>query len=410
MKKMFVIILSLTLALTFAACGDQNEYYEESEKDSSPRTAQTEENRNQSTLPEAEETLQATEPVLDREPNEDEKAAIDRYYEIAYNLERYMEEGTFQLRLDEAGFGNMDVEAAAFCYEELPKLAQVEQFADSQYCAEKNYDMPYTVSWNAQDYLQHFVTYENILLSVNTQRTDYVGNVKEGGGLAYLLVDGVLYEDYKRQNTLEKIDNKYLLVDDYLPTEYYNEDGTLAKVEYRNKDYIKYGIKAVRVPQYENGLRVKDIITTDSGYTCEVNYSYDDQGRRTQIKFGQVQWDFSYDENGNQVKQVRTGFSNDDVANEKIYEYTYNDQGSLVSGSLTVNEYIGYAGRRELSTQQIDTYTYTCDDQGNILGYTVDYGDTMNMYRQNAGKVYSKADYTTGTATYTYGDVVIFQK
>lgn len=395
MKKLFAMLLCLLVVLSLAACG---------EEEKAPAATKGEDSSN---VPDV--IPQPQQPAA--EPSEEEKAQLDRYFEIAQQLEAYMNGSGFYLDLSEdESYHNMTDRTIAFVVKELKAMELVDKYAASEYCSQKNQGAEYQISWNRQDYLSKFkVLKSDVLLQQQTKNTDHVGNVSNNGTVKpWHTIKGemVLYdEDLLR---LEKTDTANGC-QNFVPLEIYDEAGKLEKVEYYGSSS---DIILVRVPEYDaKGLRVKDTVTNSSGYSVEVFYTYDEQNRQTQIKWEHYQWDFTYDDKGNQVKQVWSSVGSNGVSEEVIWEYTFDEKGNATSALETRNGYSMRLATREmyLDDQTKNQHTITYDDQGRILTWETVPGDTYNMNGSNAGKVWQKARLKLITYIFTYGDLTVFE-
>ena len=349
MKKVFAMLLCLLVVLSLAACGDEEK---------APAATKGEDSSN---VPDV--IPQPQQPAA--EPSEEEKAQLDRYFEIAQQLEAYMNGSGFYLDLSEdESYHNMTDRTIAFVVKELKAMELVDKYAASEYCSQKNQGAEYQISWNRQDYLSKFkVLKSDVLLQQQTKNTDHVGNVSNNGTVKpWHTIKGemVLYdEDLLR---LEKTDTANGC-QNFVPLEIYDEAGKLEKVEYYGSSREHY------------------------------------------------QWDFTYDDKGNQVKQVWSSVGSNGVSEEVIWEYTFDEKGNATSALETRNGYSMRLATREmyLDDQTKNQHTITYDDQGRILTWETVPGDTYNMNGSNAGKVWQKARLKLITYIFTYGDLTVFE-
>ena len=401
MKKLFVIALCLLVVLSLAACG------EEEKEPTAPIKGE-----NQDIITDVVPDDTQPQQPQNAEPNEEEMAVLDRYFTIAWELESYMAGYGFNLTLGEGeNYYNMSDDAIAFLVKELKAMEVVDKFANSQYCLQKTEGVAYPVSWNRQDYLSKFkVLKADVLVKQETERTDHVGNVTSGSTVKpWKTANNTLGFSVENLQLVEKTDTANGN-QNFVYFEIYDEAGKLEKVEYYhdNSDTIAL----VRIPEYDaNGLRIKDTVTNSSGYAVEVFYAYDQQNRLIQIKWEHYQWDFVYDDKGNQAIQVFSIMGNNGVTSETIWEYTFDEQGRPISAAETLNDYSIRLSTREryLDRQAKNQHTFTYDEQGRILTWETVPGDEYYMYGNNAGKVYKKAGNKLITYTFTYGDLMRFE-
>ena len=151
---------------------------------------------------------------------------------------------------------------------------------------------------------------------------------------------------------------------------------------------------------YDTRNNLTQLVESINGAERTTSYTYDEDNRVTSVASGSVSKDYTYDDYG-RVSQYQSK-NNGTVVNTETY--TYHSPGS----NLTTGQ---------IATQHISslnsTYTYTYDDNGNILSITD--GTTITSYVYDSANQLIRENNSTGgyTCTWTYdnaGNITSWKK
>lgn len=153
-------------------------------------------------------------------------------------------------------------------------------------------------------------------------------------------------------------------------------------------------------------------ITTIHGDEAVVTYTYNDSGTVAswvrETASSRYTCTFTYDDSGNLTREnfQRYYFYTEgdrDLELRVTREYTLDERGFPAAmkqySYWDYNEY-----RRVFYDGQINTYTYTCDRAGNVVAYTIQYGQLID------NNLRTDPPYVTKTVEKVYGDYYFYQE
>lgn len=417
MKKILAFALVLVLVLSLCACGSNPyEKYEHINK-------MLDEGNYEGAIYAIMEMYYANQPTPDPnattttappEPTDEEREAMQDYINYTRDLNSYLENGSISYWKDDVSYSGI---AALECiYNELQNLSAIDKWVGTEWTTTDNhFSDALEVNWNRQEVLDAFQTVKDVALSKSYTTTDNMGNVSEGGTARwYYDANGVLTRLKGERYTKPFFHRDYY--DDLYYT--YDDKGNVTQIKGGYSDKVE----ALITYTYENGKIVNEHIKTNSR-EWDVAYSYDDAGRLARLDWVDAdeapeQILYTYDDKGNLLSEELTRRYNYSgslgVKTQYVYrmEYTYDASGKLVSGTYITEgwgwTHDGNGVREYIGSETKDQYTYTCDDQGRVTGYTVIPGNKVDTYGDGEGEILDTPDYTQRIYTVTYGDYYIY--
>ncbi len=218
---------------------------------------------------------------------------------------------------------------------------------------------------NASDQLERMYEVNDVLLKTETTYKDAFGTEQ---------YDGRVYFNYDRDGKLIERSSSNSLFTYYTrmnsqgePRYEYNEDGTLAKITFSSGENISAEITYT----YENGNIKTERGKKSDGYTFEVTYIYDENGRLAEMKnvpnSTNLGWEdtfdvkFTYDEVGNLIKEAV------ETVDEQFRIYTYKyENGKLVYKEEAEGDRREYGADHKVHVPEYTGWEYTYDSEGRI--------------------------------------------
>ncbi len=432
MKKLLALLLILAMSLSLCACGIMDlipNKYEDYENlidllENGNYEAAIREIEEMSREEDGDDMLQSTEPeaVTHPEyPSGEEEDLLREYYDIVSNLEAYLEYGSISIWGGGQSYDGS--EALAYCCNRLQELESIDSWlAQPDYFLNRYGE---ALNQDRMDILSRFSILPDVKQHQTVTITDNMGNVRTGNGDYWEYAsngDVILHEQASNIDRVShySYSKPFTLV--------YNEQGQVVQKTY-TEGYSDSIVAIVTYTYDENGFMVNEHLKTNYG-DWDYAYSYDDQGRVSQIHWVESTWtdtppatiDYIYDDAGRLVQEVKTQysrwvFSEDDnpqyYANWKdVMTYVYDDAGVLVSGTYAdqIWSYEGgfYSFEEYLLHERVDQYTYTCDDQGRVIKTTIIPGDDVYVAGDKTGEVYETPNYTEKIIETFYGDYYFY--
>ena len=400
MKKLLAFILALVAVCSLCACGTTEEY--DDDLNDADGNAEIEVDEPEATDPVITdptdpEDPENAEPEIadpnqtnpDKKPTEEQMQRLETYREAVEKIENYCYgvSDTISWRSENGYFWeNHTAEKPNYyvlssVYHAVADNAElVDEFKYA------DFDQDFETNWDYEEVLSLFTVIADVRIGCNETTYNAAGNLQYSSAVEY-----VWY--YNREgDQLPVWKSSWYEIVSGLPV--YNADtGRLSltynyTVIYENGEvkelhYMNNGkVMTVMTPTFGQYGIVSAHVEHSNGAQMDITYTYDDQGRLTDIEtaglYGNYANHYSYNDKGQLVK------SWDDK--NKTYEYTYDEDGVLIS-TLTyeVGTYTGAYGH------QVITYTY--DDQGRVL--------TASIVAQNA------TDNAKRVYAFTYGDYYI---
>lgn len=291
-----------------------------------------------------------------------------------------------------------------FCYDFLKNAQKIDNWVDYLPDPSNWYS---GVDWNREALLSRFYFLEDVRLNRYVWYEDALGNINQqynydygytadgtrvntyndqfyaySGGVQYYYAYGekeCTYDDagqLTRVRWLDEYNGSVNSVIDYT----YNGDGTLASEHYLDRNSDEYTITYT----YQNGR-----LTRAEGMPGIFWSSY------------VANVDYSYDANGNLVRECHSSPELDDTcwAYLGIVDYAYNAAGQLES----ITRYKEVYWKSELREYSgVRYYTYSYDEAGHMIRSTYVCPD----YYDAEGNRTSTDDYHTYISDYTYGDYI----
>ena len=419
MKKILAIALVLVMILTLCACGS-NPYakYEYINK-------MLDEGDYEGAIYAIMELYQANQPTPDPnvpttteppKPTEEERQALRTYINDVNALMNYLEDGYINIYRNEVDY--RDNAALAYIYKELQELSIIDKWVGTEYTTTDNYfgSDALEINWNRQEVLDAFQIVKDVALTIDCTDTDNMGNVSEHDNITEWNYDaaGVLLELYGESHTKPFFYRGYNNICYYT----YDDEGNVTQIKGGYGDTVEMLISYT----YENGKIVNEHIKTNRR-EWDVAYSYDDAGRLVRLDWvnenGAPEYViYTYDDAGRLLSEEINYFYNYNgslgVQKQSAYrmEYTYDASGNLVSGTYVYEDWgwtnSGSGVSTYIGSESRDQYTYTCDNQGRVTGYTVTYGDRIDTYGNGEGEIVETARTQNTVCEIHYGDYYIY--
>ncbi len=411
MKKIFCLILTFAMCVSLCACGGVDARY--TDLIACLDNHDYEGAYDQIMMLRDEAIANGDIVVVD--PQEEDYELVNRYQNIAYQLNDYKPDSYFGIWVEETEKSLNDNAALAYCYEQLQELEGVDQWLDHEYFSYLKED---GVPTDRLALLDRFTIVENQLLSSTSKTKDNMGNeIENDYGAWYYDENGTLVKYYKSWDAPNANWEDLLSVSGYFRYTY-NDAGVITETKVTNQDNTN--VEALIVPAYdEAGNLISETITDNYGtYTSQ--YTYDANGNRIQMDFAD-DWStytvyYTYDAEGRLTQKdvcdnSTINYNGEDmpfVRGRKTTVNTYDASGNLVSAVVTDVDYNWNISSGEITTEEwgkrVDTVSYTYDAEGRLVQEVWQYG---NMEYTN-GDV-SVSPYSNRTIDYTYGDFYIFK-
>lgn len=370
MKRLLAILLCLVMVLLMAAC-NQEESQPQDEGGNAPSV----------------ETPAPVETAApDEEPSDEEREMIYQCDRIVQALEFYTENGYFDKSFVYSCDGHQGCHKYTFlwcqndyqwvlsyCYDQLQSMSAVDKWIGSQWAQDKN------LTINRQDILAKFTVLEDQFVRTTYRNLDALGQYTDDG---YPQCD--VYLEYDEQGRITKEESYYPYihksiihyVDEHRAVYTYNPDGTIAVIEVGGDVFQPELVAEARLtPVYDANGNIATMTYLDAqGGEGSSEFTYDEQGRLISVhstipKYdGRLQekvWTFTYDASGNlieeEIKEPNTM--------PMLYLYAYDADNRLISAS----EHTSWSG--DYST------TYTYDEAGRIIACDTEQRDNAIQHR-----------------------------
>lgn len=363
MKRLLAILLCLVMVLLMAAC-NQEESQPQDEGGNAPSV----------------ETPAPVETAApDEEPSDEEREMIYKFRGIVQELDYYTENGHFEKGFVYSCKGHQGCHeyslswttiatqwALSYCYDQLQSMSAVDKWAGSQWAQDRE------LTINRQEILAKFTVLEDKFIRTTYRNLDALGQYTDDG-----YPQGNLYLEYDEQGRIIKECSYYPSIyqsiaryadqSDALYT--YNPDGTIATIDV-GPDVLIPGCDAEArlTPVYDANGNIATMTYLDAqGGEGSSEFTYDEQGRLISVHStipqydGRLQekvWTYTYDASGNLIEEEIKEPNKMPI----LYLYAYDADNRLIS--VTEQDYL-----REYST------TYTHDDAGRIIACDIEQRD-----------------------------------
>ena len=259
------------------------------------------------------------------------------------------------------------------------------------------------VNWDIDEVLSKFICFENVQLNYVYTRSDRLGNTEttttkeigyEESGLIAMRAG---YEPFD--------------TDGYYNSGYriYTKDDTGRIMEVRYTSHPQYGNVTVEelltLTYDDNGNKIKETVSNKYGVSEEIDFFYDSNNRLIQIveDEGDRIRNFAYDDEGRLVQSEYLFYINGCLYTRTTDQYTYDEKGHLKSNT---NNFYGYSDG-EVERRSTDVYTYTCDENGNVVKVEIVNGDLYYCSGYKEGEV-QKPIYVQESYEIIYGDYYLY--
>ena len=391
--KILAMILALAMAFSLCACSSGSNFDDDDDDDDRGAKPAT---PNVSVESEATEETDPIEETLPEAPSAEEQAVLDAYCETLYNL-----------------WCSFNAEEKQMYYEQLKALdlTVIDKWAGTEFePAEYNH---HNINWDYKAVFEAITVVENVVLSQKTSYTDFIGNVAED----YVVPNW----HYNADGLITKIDNE-LWAFEIFPCSPSNLSGVR---EYTKNDagqitQIRYGQYSgngtfsanhlVTLTYDEKGNKVSETVTDTDGDSYDILYSYDEENRLTRIECGDSNnstYEYTYDSEGKLVEYKHS--TNSGRLYEETLVLSYDESGNLVSGVKTYNTWSNdfFVSVPYIDYTREDQYTFSCDENGNIVQIDIVPGHEYYAYGSYAGDIRFEASNALQTINIIYGNFLI---
>ena len=410
-KNLMILALALVMALSMCACGS-NDHDDDDDDDDRKKPS------NSVMLPQPEEVIpaetepEATEPAV---PTEEELEILDQFKQLSWEL-------TWRS-------ASAELEAA---YAQLLAIDKsvIDKWAGTQYAPAEHNNAP--ICWDYDALLAGFVILEDVRLEQTSTKTDFVGNVSNWGS-------DVLWH-YDAQGRVAQVENEssaFQMIHSNpsnlsgLRRFTFDENGFATEIRYGYDNYGTFQTNyLVKRTLNEDGQVLLETVTDTSGNSYDICYSYDDQGRLTEIAydpgFYSYAYYYTYDAAGRMVHSefvtYMVKYETDVVYSKDIMDYTYDENGLLVSGIRSQEDwefevdwikhgsfdYEYFVSNEYAQTRTQDAYTFACDSQSRVTNIHIIPGDEQILAGYGAGSIGSEAQYAAIDYEIVYGSYYTF--
>lgn len=253
-------------------------------------------------------------------------------------------------------------------------------------------------------YAARFHMVPDVLLYTRYTRTDADGNAESGIGTLY---------HYGTDGTLVRVENPDMKLsplgelwgDAYLS--YDGDELSALRFSYDGED-----TQAEVTMEYVDNHLAGHTVTTNDGLDAAVSYFYNADGTLEswvrETAFSRYSCACTYDEQGRLIREnfLRHYYYTEgdrDLEARVTREYVVDERGFPASmkeySYWDYNEY-----RRVFYDGQINAYTFTCDRVGNVVAYTVTYGQLID------NNVKTDPPFVTETVENVYGDYYYYSE
>ena len=204
--------------------------------------------------------------------------------------------------------------------------------------------------------------------SIYTYKYDSRGNMTEE---KYVFYDGstTTYTwAYDSRNRVTKKTETHNSGSSYVYEYEYDSNGNEIKCTYSYSS-SSYSNSSVTTSTYDSNNNItKKTVTSDTEVTQETVYHYNSKGYLIKIvetgsSYSRIT-DYTYDENGNVIREKRSSNYSNDYSYWSANDYTYDANGNIIKDVYTSSNQEG---------EDVEEYTY--DAHGNITGYSYMYSD-----------------------------------
>ncbi len=298
-----------------------------------------------------------------------------------------------------------DQQALRECYEILNAmdLQVIDTWKDSEFCSAEYWGND--VNWNYSAILEGFSVVENVMLKQQESYTDFVGNHWEDYYYSAW--------EYDADGMIRSTHNEmfaFKIVEDNISGRTgqrrytYDENGRLSQIRFGSGLGENFTTEYLMTLIYdENGNKIQEQVMNTSGNSYEIHYEYDEANRLSCIRNDDMTIEYTYDSEGKLISSEQTNYItryNTAIPHTKtIMEYTYDENGHLVSG-LHKNEQWTY----ELETikhgwldyEYIISAEYCEYRQENVYTFTLDTLGNISHVEIIPGNTYGVAEHNMG--------------
>lgn len=384
--KILTLILALAMVFSLCACDSGSSYDDDDEDDDRAAELATP----------VTEVTDPTEALLPDAPTAQEQAVLDAYCENLYN---------FWLSSD-------PVEQDVY-YQQLKALdlSAIDRWKNTEFePVEYRY---HKINWDYKAVFEAICVVENVMLHQKANYTDFIGNVTEDyyyPSWSYN-ADGTVSNAYSEAWAFELIvANPAGLSGNREYT--YNDAGQLTEVRYGSYRGSTLEVTHLVSLTYDAaGNKVKETITDRNGDSFDVLYTYDEENRLVRIDCNDhypSTYEYTYSDDGKLVTSKRTAKAGCQYDDTMVL--CYDEAGNLVSGVMTHDIWSNdfFASEQHIERTRENQYTFTCDEEGRITQVDIVYGDEVYTSGMFAGDVSSEAPYALKTMTIAYGNYFVF--
>ena len=382
--KILTMILALAMVFSLCACNSGSSYDDDDDEDDCEELA--------TPVTEVTEDTEPTEETLPDEPSTEEQAVLDAYCENLYNF----------------CFASDPVEQDGY-YQQLKALdlTVIDKWRNTEFePVEYRY---HKINWDYEGVFSAITVVESVMLSQKTYYTDFIGNVtedyyfpswsyNEDGLVIGASNETWAYEIFPSNPAGLSGKREYTM----------NDAGQVTEIRYSSNGIVNH---LATLTYDENGNKITETVTDTDGDSFDILYTYDEANRLTRIDCNThypSTYEYIYSPDG---KLAESKYSQKcGCLYTETTVYSYDESGNLISGIVTNDTWSNdfFVSEQHVERTRQSQYTFTCDEEGNIVQIDIVKGDEYYVAGMFAGEVSSKASYALITINIAYGNYYSF--
>jgi hypothetical protein len=384
--KILTMILALAMVFSLCACSSGSSTNDDDDDDDDKLARPT------APVTDVTEETEPTEETLPDEPSAEDQAVLDAYCENLYNF----------------CFASDPVEQDSY-YQQLKALdlTVIDKWRNTEFePAEYRY---HKINWDYEAVFNAITVVENVMLNQKTYYTDFIGNVtedyyfpswsyNEDGLVVGASNETWAYEIFPSNPAGLSGKREYTM----------NDAGQITEIRFSSNGIANH---LVTLTYDENGNKIKETVTDTDGDSFDILYTYDEANRLTRIDCDThypSTYEYIYSPDG---KLAESKYSQKcGCLYTETTVYSYDESGNLISGIVTNDTWSNdfFVSEQHVERTRQSQYTFTCDEEGNIVQIDIVKGDEYYVAGWFAGDVSSAASHALITINIAYGNYYSF--